>query len=283
MSNKSIAISPLTMPAALAAADGLLGSLTWAADPGNPDQVAWLETFRQRAGLAREMPEIRRNATQSAEDHVAWLKHEGWDAQITQGGPNDIFLAATINIVAKWREAGRAYKDSAVDRVLLEKGATVAHLGSNAHPMVMVATQNPGFAFLFQQLDRAPRDTAELADRVLDLASRRAYGEVHLDFPMVDLKVRDDARYMIGLRSGPNVITQAAEQLRLELNEIGGRASAAAEVAVSRGFSRTDTVRIEGPFVVAVTRLGADNDADRVAFAAYVDRDAWRKPAEGRI
>lgn len=282
MSNKSIAISPLTMPAALAAADDLLGTPTWSADPSILGQAEWLETFRRRASLAQEMPEVRRNATRFAEDHVTWLKHEGWDAQITHGQPNGIFLAATINIVAKWREAGCAYKDDAVDRVLLKKGATVAHVGSSAHPVVTVATQNPGFAFLFQQLDRAPRDTAELADRALDIASRRAHDEVHLDFPMVDLKVRDDARYMIGLCSGLNVVTQAAEQLRLELNEIGGRASAAAEVAVSRGFSRTDTVRIEGPFVVAVTRLGASDD-DKIAFAAYVERDAWRKPAEGRI
>lgn len=280
----SIAISPFTMPAALAAADSLLGEQTWQADPTNPEQAQWLETFRRRAGIAQEMPEIRRNATIVVADHVAWLKTEGWDAQITQGGPDDIFLAATINIVAKWKEAGRAYKDrDGVDRVHLKKGATVSHR-SGSHPIVTVSTQNAGFTFLFQQLQREPVSTEELVARALDASTRQAYDEAQLDFPMTDLRVRDDARYMIGLRSGPNVVTQAAEQLRLELNEIGGRASAAAEVAVSRGMSMgLETVYIDGPFMVAVIRVNAPNDSDRIAFAAYVDKDAWKRPADGRI
>src|SRR4051812_34502728 len=111
MTNKSIAISPFTMPAALAAADVLLGNPTWEANPNNPDQVRWLESFRRRAGVADELPEVRRHATLSSVDHATWLRAEGWDAQITQGSPDDVFLAATINIVAKWKEAGQAYKD----------------------------------------------------------------------------------------------------------------------------------------------------------------------------
>lgn len=283
---KSFAISPFTMPAALAAADDLLGNPTWSANLDNPDQVRWLESFRRRASIAAGISEIHRNATLSAEDHVAWLKAEGWDAQITQGTPVDLFLAATINIVAKWKEAGRAYKAGSVDRVLLKKGATAAFDRSNPnrHRAVTVSTQHAEYAFLFQQLDCAPDDSEHLLAHVLEVASRPSYDEVHLDFPMVDLHVKDDARYMIGLQSGPNVVTQAVEALKLEMNEIGGRASAAAEVAVTRGMSMgPEMIRIEGPFAVAVIRVGAPNDADRVAFAAYVDHDAWKRPADGRI
>ncbi len=282
--SKSIAISPFTMPAALAVADNLLGNPTWSANPDNPDQVRWLESFRRRAGIAAELPEVHRNATSSAEDHVAWLRSEGWDAQIAQGTPNDIFLAATINIAAKWREAGQAYKAGGVDRVILKKGATAAYSRSSpgAHRVVTVSTQRTEYAFLFHQLDHAPRDAQGLLSHVLDAAARPSYDEVHLDFPMVDLHVKDDAKYMIGLRSGPNIVTQAAEQLRLEMNETGGRASAAAEVAMTRGMG-PETVRIEGPFAVAVVRVGASNTTDRVVFAAYVERDAWKRPADDRI
>lgn len=289
MTNKSIAISPFTMPAALAAADVLLENPTWEANPNNPGQVRWLESFRQRAGIAAELPEVHRNATLSAADHVTWLKAEGWDAQITQGGPVDIFLAATINIAAKWKEAGRVHKDGDVDRVFLKKGVTAAFDrpslgGSGQYPVVNVFTQHPEYMFLFHQLDRAPRDAQDLLSHVLGAVERPAYGEVHLDFPMVDLHVKNDAQYMIGLRSGPNIVTQAAEQLRLEMNEIGGRASAAAEVAVTRGMhTGTEIIRIDGPFAVAVVRLGVANAADRVVFAAYVERDAWKRPNAGRI
>ncbi len=284
MSNKCIAVSPFTMAAALAAADSLLGEQSWQGDPTNPEQAQWLESFRRRADIAQRIPEVHRNATTVAADHVSWLKTEGWDAQITQGGPDDIFLAATINIVAKWKEAGRAYKDrDGLDRVHLRKGATVLHQ-SGMRPVVTVATQNAGFTFLFQQLEQEPVDSSQLIGRALNASLREAHDEARLDFPMVDLRVRDDAKYMIGLQSGPNVVTQAAEQLRLELNEIGGRASAAAEVAVTRSISMgPETVYIDGPFMVAVIRANAPVDSDRVVFAAYCDKGAWKRPADGRI
>jgi hypothetical protein len=289
MSKNSIAVSPFTMPAALAAADGLLGDPTgssvWTANPDNPGQVAWLETFRRRANTALGMPEVHRNATTSSADHVAWLKAEGWDAQIAQGGPGDLFLASTINIVAKWQETGRAYKHhSGVHRVTLKKGATVIRQPS-AQPIVRVATQHPDYVFVFQQIAPAPASAQELLSIATETvaSAHNAFEEVHLDFPQVDLRVKNDARYMVGLRSGPNVVTQAAEQLRLELNEIGGRASAAAEVAVSRGFIMgPKTVYIEGPFMVAVVRAHSAGP-DNIAFAAYVDRDSWMRPADGRI
>jgi len=68
---KCLAVSPFTMPAALAAADDLLGSPTWLGSPDRADQAAWLSSFRRRAELAATMPEVHRNATASAEQHVA--------------------------------------------------------------------------------------------------------------------------------------------------------------------------------------------------------------------
>lgn len=298
MSNKSIAVSPYTMPAALAAADDLLSNPTWSANPDNRAQVLWASRFRRLARFASELPEIHRNATLSAVDHTAWLRSEGWDAQVTQGGPDDVFLAATINITAKWLEVGYAYKAGSLDRVLLKKGATAIFdpSGTNVHPAVMVSTQSAEYAFFFHQLDRAPRDTDDLLQHVLNVSSKlpslaEYSDEVRLDFPMVDLCVKDDATYMIGLRSGTNIVTQAAEQFRLSLNETGGRARAAAEVAVSRGMAAAvDTVRIDGPFVVAVLRrkildLHRESFAmyGETLFAAYVDTDSWKRPADGRI
>ena len=278
MSGKSFAVSPLTMPAALAAADAVLGERHWSADREDDRQVDFLDAFRRRAGAAHLLP-VRGHATQIADDHVAWLRKEGWDAQVTQGTPNDVFLAAVLDVTARWRGTGHAFRHRGVDRVLLGEGVLAG--GRGPHPVVSVATTDQRFSFLFQQVDRAPSGVLELSSVVLDAATSAAHGrttEVQLDFPMVDLTYRDDARYMIGVRSGENVVTQAAEQIRLELDDLGGRARAVAEVAVTRSSSMLDTVRIDGPFVVAVVWSGAPDDRDAVVLAAYVDRDAWRKP-----
>ncbi|HSR79129.1 MAG TPA: hypothetical protein VLN57_21325 [Xanthobacteraceae bacterium] len=191
-------------------------------------------------------------------------------------------MAATLNIVAKWRKVGIPRVEEGVDRVLLRAEAYTSRISTERHSVVEVLTQHDGFSFCFQQVDEAPTDRTALAAMALSMVSRDACEEVCLDFPMVDLRVRDDARYMIGLRSGPNIVTQAAEQLRLELNEVGGRASAAAEVAVSRG-SGPRTIRIDGPFIVAINRNGAPVDEDKVVFAAYCNRSCWRRPADGRM
>lgn len=278
MSNKCLAISTFTMPAALAAADHLLGHAPeWVGDPNNPQQLAWLQSFRRRADIARSIEQVASHATDRAVSHVEWLRARGWEAQITQGSANDIYLGATLNVFARWRTVGEAYREGGCDRVLLKKDVVTSTRTRGEHPVVEVFTRDDRFTFCFQQVDAAPTDQQALADHALSMVCRHAHESTYLDFPMVDAAWRDDAAHMLGLRSGPNVVTQACEQLRLELNEIGGRASAAAEIAVTRGM--TNVVKIDGPFVVAVNRNGTPRNGEKVLFAAYCDRDSWRKPA----
>lgn len=280
---KSIAFSTFTMPAALAAADGLLGNPSWEGNPDNERQMAWLERFRVRAGFACTMEEIRSNATQLFSEHVRWLAAQGWEAKLQEGTPGDLYLAAVLNLAAKWQEAGVAYQEGGLHRAIVRKGVHV--LDGGKHPLVEIATQHPSYTFCLQQVDTAPSSTRELSEIALEMVSQDAWGgDNHVDFPMVNMLVRDDASYMIGLRAGAERVAQAAEQLRLEMNEIGGRASAAAEVGTTRGMApRSRVIKIEGPFIVAINHNGAPKDPEKVVFAAYCDRDAWGKPEAGRI
>jgi len=281
------------MPAALAAADPLisdplaterhLDEAIWAGNPNNPDQVTWLAHFRRRARLAAQMPEVRSNATVDPAAHAAWLAAEGWEAQISQGSPADIFLAATLNIAARWMDPGRAYLDrDGIHRAVLKN---LLGTGWRSEMVVTVHTKTK-YTFLFQQTADKPVTRGDLCRRAAAMAtpptSAYAAEKVHLDFPMIDLRVRDGSSYMLGMRRGDHVVTQACEQLRLEMNELGGRASAAAEVAVTRGFDNTPVVKIDGPFVVAVVNHTAPA-LDRVMFAAFCDVDSWKRPDPSRI
>lgn len=273
------------MPAALAAADVVLNRSDWKGVPGNPQQQTWLARFRHRATEASTMAEIQSHATTLAPEHGKWLARQGWEAQITQGQPGDLFLAAVLNIVAKWKEAGKAYEEDGVHRAVVKRGCYLFE-GKGPHPMIEVLTRHPSYRFCFQQVKRAPTSLAELAEQSLEMAVHPTWdgGDVHLDFPMVDMLARNEAPYMIGLHAGSNVVVQASEQLRLELNEIGGRASAAAEVAVSRGISlKPRVIKIDGPFLVAVRRANASAGVENIVFAAYCDRDVWGRPAKDRI
>lgn len=274
----TIALSPFTMPAALAAADQVLGHTTvWSGNSDNEEQTEWLRTFRDRALSARHMPEIKGNATNDVSQHVSWLMEQGWHSQITQRQPNDLFLASTLDIAAKWLTAGKPTVEDGVDRVYMKKGG---HAGmARTNPVVRVKTQTDGVSFFFQQIDSAPKTRSDLMRRAIHMVNTEIYEEVNFDFPMVDALFRDNAEYMLGLCSAQNVVTQAVEQFKLQMNHIGGRARAAAEVAVSRGISLDDTrtIKITGPFIVAVSY---EILATPVAFTMFCDCSTWKKPAD---
>lgn len=276
-----LAISPFTMPAALYKADEVLGYQEWVGNPSNTEQAEFLSSFRRRAELASTMAEVKSHATHEPTLHAEWLRAQGWESQLAASAvPGELLLAGTLDIIGKWQQPGIPYRADRFDRVTLKHGVYTSYPAPGEHPVVEVLTQNEGYNFCFQQVDKAPKTAAELAAIALDMASRHADTLVELDFPMVDLRAQSDASYMVGIHSGKNVIGQAAEQFRLELNEIGGRASAAAEIVTRGGLER---IRLEGPFVVCVNRNDAPSDGDKVAFAAYCDRSVWRRPAEGRI
>lgn len=297
----SFAISPLTMPSALAAADPYIrdnhnfpvvrheDEPVWYGNPLDDDQTTWLAHFRRRARLAATLPEIRNHATTDPSTHVAWLKVGGWDAQVAAGAPGDLFLAAVLDVAARWRAPGRAYRDgdrNHYHRVHLKEGVTMLRDDRNPTPVVEVETQDPRYAFRFHQVtlwSRTARDDRALLAStaqamMVDPASGYDRSRAYLDFPMVDLRCQSNAEYMLGLRYGDNTVAQATEQFRLELDEYGGRAHSAAEVRVTRGLDTTPTIRIDGPFVVAVALRNAESGLDRVVFAAYVDLDSWTRP-----
>lgn len=277
----SFAISPFTMPAALAAADELLGGLQqWKGDRWNRAQAGWLRQFRQRAAVAEGLSEIARHATESAELHAEWLKSHHWEADITGDAPGATFLAAVLAIGGKWTTVGHRYvSKEGVAR------AVVPEVFVHDSKVARIPTCSPGVEFLVRQFDTPIRDERELEARSLELlktasrVKRMETGEV--DFPLVELRTRADARHMVGLHTSTHVIAQAAEQFELKMNHLGGLARAKAELMMILGGPppRVPCVKITGPFVVAVTKSGLSEPV----FAAYVDKDAWRDPGDGSV
>lgn len=276
----SFAISPFTMPAALAAADDFLGAQQqWEADPGNRVQVEWLRQFRQRAKVASGLSEIARHATERAETHVGWLKSHGWEADLKDGPPDAMFLASVLAIGGKWTRSGRKYVARKVSR------ASVFAVFVHDERVVRMPTQAPGVEFLVRQADGPMRDERELYEHSLALVETTPPSEVleegEVDFPLVDLQTKSSAEYMLGLRTRTHFIAQAAEGFELKMNHLGGVARARAELMAPRGGPPPPKPRvlITEPFVVAVIKQGLSEPV----FAAYVDRDSWRDPGDEAV
>lgn len=277
----SLALSPFTMPAALAAADDLFGAQQqWAGDPTNRPQMEWLRQFRQRATVASGLSEIARHATAHAAQHVEWLKSHHWEADIPGGAPGATFLAAVLAIGGKWATVGHRYvSKEGVAR------AVVGEVFVHDSKVARMQTRSPGVEFLVRQFDAPIRDERELQARSLELLKttprieRMEKGEVN--FPLVDLRTRTNASHMVGLHTSTYIIAQAAEGFELKMNHLGGLARAKAELMMVLGGPppRVPCVEITGPFVVAVTKQGLSEPV----FAAYVDRDSWRDPGDEAV
>lgn len=276
----SFAISPFTMPAALAAADDLLGALQqWEGDPGKRAQAEWLRPFRERAAVAAGLSEIARHATERAAQHVEWLKSHHWEAEIQSGAPGAMFLAAVLAIGGKWTTAGWTHSNG--------KGlvrAVVPNVFVHEERVARMQTRSPGVEFLVRQFSTPVRDERELWERSFELVETTPSAEGMevgmIDFPLVDLRTRSAADHMVGLHTRTHFIAQAAEGFELKMNHLGGLARARAEVAAPAGPPpKVRWVKITGPFVVAVKKQGI---AEPV-FAAYVDKDSWRDPGDASV
>jgi len=287
----SLAVSPFTLPAALATADHI-GTSTRTAAPltwyptNKPEQQAFLTTFRYFARLAAESRAVHAQATDSAASHVGWMREHGWDAELNHAHrPGDLFLGAALRIAADWSQPGTTYHDGTHDRAVLRHGVfCLYHRQAYANPLVRVDTRRQDYAFCFQQVSHAPTSTRELVElaHIMVITGTELSEQVVLDYPCVDLAARCSADHLVGLHSGSYTVDAACEHFRLELDEHGGTAAAAAEIRISRGFQlqAPRTVEITGPFIVAVTHASAPR---AVMFAAYCDHDSWRRPTRNAV
>lgn len=272
----SRAISPYTLPTALAAADVFVGPrAVWSGDPNNREQAEFLETFRHHADIAEEMKEIDRNATRFVDDHISWLKESGWEAQITQGGPNYIFMASVLRIGGFWQARGEARVEDGIHRALLPEVGVFSI--NDPKPAITVETKD-GVEFLMQQVDADISDKKQLKEASSALFARRKeqrrWQPASLDFPMVNLSIKANADHLLGITCGPFEVVDAKEQFRLKLNHEGGLAESAAEISALECCIMKTSVIIDGPFLVTLYKEGME----MTPFAAYCDRDSWGSP-----
>jgi hypothetical protein len=283
----SFATSRFTMPAALAAANAFLGNPiqgnpTWVANPENEEQVRWLEMFRQRAHVAeRDLAEyIHAHGTDHLPDHAAFLAKHGWAAQINQGSPSEIYLAAVLAAGGAWMEPGHATDRRGFRRACLKQ--YTRFVDTTGQQIVHIPTRNRDLSYLLMEVNATrvhsftERDLADVSLYMvgahLGATEAGRYEAAEVEFPMIDLSTKSDASYMIGLSAGKNRVSQAAEAFTLQMNHLGGMARAAAEIAIARGGPRR--ISIDGPFVTAVV----SRQAAEPLFAAFCDEDSWKEP-----
>jgi len=274
---------PYTTVAAVKAADKILGpDRAWS--PRDKVQAGWLDRFyRPIAPELPKIPEIASNATSVPEEHVAFLKQHGWDAEITACPPGQFLTAAVFDLLVKWKTPGASVPVRGQDGTMYP-GAKLeddveffaTHDGREA---ACIATETADRVWI-GMIDE-PGHQLALADaaRAFLGAPMRKMRRAYLHFPMVDLAERETLDWIKGLYTlGQDKrsweIKEAVQQVTLKMNHLAARARAADEMTVGITSLPPPALIIDRPFLVVFERPGLPQPL----FAAYVTQESWKDP-----
>jgi hypothetical protein len=282
---RTVCLYPIV--AALKAAEAFLGSnRTWNAI--NDTQKRFLETVAHCRG--NRLLEIESVASSSADEINAWLKKRGFGVALEPFSEEAFGIAAVLKMVVEWMKKGvrtiidrNGVKYSAVEMKSEVGDENVLFYTSLNHdqPVVGVKTKT-GERVYMTVADTLPENDINMFRAVTRIARtlRLAFDFDRVTFPMVDLDQEVDISWLQGLRTIgeddlPGVISQALQQTKLKMNEVGAKIESAVAVSVMRGMSKPKKhLVIDRPFVFWVER----SNLGMPIFVGHVCEDAWKDP-----
>ncbi|MDP3771117.1 MAG: serpin family protein [bacterium] len=269
--------------------DFLGGHRTWQAV--NTTQGQFLDRiYRPTSTLVQAIPEIESVAARSAEEINAFLLKKGFSIRLDPfTDPRDFGVASVLDVLVEWIERGDVHPIRAMGRQfegvrIPVKRRRVAFLHDRAFPNpIACLTTKSGDRVYLTVLDasRVP-DLIASSERLPSLdhsGEKRGFGGVI--FPMVSLDQEVDISWLRGLSTiGTDgllaIVTQALQQTKFRMNEVGARAESAVALGVMRGAAmRPDPdLIIDQPFCCWIERPGIPVPL----FFGHITEEDWRNP-----
>jgi len=280
--------------AILASKDTAIGVVPeW--NPVNDEQRAFLEKHfnptREEVGTIEEIESVA-----SPDEAVvnAFLKEREFSIELEPLGEDEYGMASVLDYPWKWLEEGDE------DCINYDKGVAAATLsagisffktgaifgGDDDRILVRIQTQTEDV--IWMTMESAPAVDFDLVLQAQMLqAKAREDDSIKYDavtFPMIDLDLETQVDWLIqmwGLNEHGQkaTITQALQQTKLRMNEVGGRCQSAAAVAAcleSCMVGPENPFIIDKPFLLWVERPSLSQPL----FALHLCEDVWNKPED---
>jgi hypothetical protein len=225
-----------------------------------------------------------------------WLRDHGFNIELqNRETPNSFCVASILDVLVKWLKVGeetviigRSKSDDGQEKrypavKLKGENSGVTILTGDGQPMAVIRTKNNSERVCMRMLDNeCPTGPLVIADILKnmpnDLSRDSSYDSV--TFPMIDYDQKVDISWLVGLQTGDRpddyYVSEAVQQTKFRMNEIGARAqSGAAMMVYSRSIEMPKrTLVMDKPFLLWIER----GDIKLPLFAGVFAEDCWKRP-----
>ncbi|MDD5289645.1 MAG: serpin family protein [Patescibacteria group bacterium] len=286
-------VTTYTLANALLAAEEILGKgRKWLA--ANRTQDAYLKDFfLPKEALA--IPEVESKTSWDNEVLNAFLREKGFDIQLSPFDSSTFGVVSILDLLIHWLVKGEKRTLNAVDKknypaVFLKHGVMVGRVSGAGHeyPIARIETQKPdgseaGKTVVYMTpCDNPPEDGFDLIRLVTRFSNCFTLDHEYegVTFPMIDLDVKPNVSWLLQMSTTdqggqPWEISQAMQQTKLRLNEIGVHLKDAMAIGVRCISLPKQPFEIDRPFLLWVTRQGLSFPL----FTGFLRPDVWKEPA----
>ena len=261
----------------------------------NPNWVSTNETQERfiRHFLAAckgvSLKEIELSVSQNANEINEFLASKGFSIRLNPFPPNTVGFASILDLLVQWLQRGKkvdiiALNGKRYDGVQI-KSEGVFIYGSTykgqKHTVACLRTKSGDLVYMAVPMVQA--EGLDLLDVARSLTDNVEYPAPYegIQFPMVKLDIVNNIDWLLGMetrnQSGtPAVITQAIQQIRIRINEVGAHFESATAMAVTlKGIHiPKPELIIREPFIVWVIRPNVKEPI----IAAVVTEENWENP-----
>lgn len=287
MDKKSLTACPLSIVDAVRLVDKVLGdNRQWRTV--NDAQRLFLERYFERfRAITATISDISSIASSEAEEINKFLADRGFTIQLRKFSQYEFGIASILDLLVEWSIAGKQVPIRTSDRREFPGVELSKHCCSfgraQGHSNVIARLETKSTDMVYLTMMDQPESGADLIEIGNDLIKRMRWTSEFegMIFPMVNLRQTVDISWLLEMETDaqdgvPWYVSQAAQENRLRMNEIGAHAQSATAIAVKmRGIEvPKPKLVIDKPFLVVFVRPGIDIPL----FAAYVTEADWQNP-----
>ena len=241
-------------------------------------------------GEISQIKEIESIADTNNKNINEWLADRGFQIKLGPFGPGGFGVASVLDLLGQWAVKGKNYSVETEDGKyypgirMTNFGRKFSSVKGNPNFIIEIETKDSDWVHIMMA-DEVPTGLA-LLDYVEQIQKEKMEVPFEYEgfiFPKIDLDEETVIEWILGLRFETlggdvpfYVISEALQQTKLKMNEIGFRVKSAVALGILAGAppKRTEPYVINRPFLMWITRTGLS----KPLFIAYLNKDVWKDP-----